>query len=545
MIDAFYAPRFEIRIAGLTLAAAISNQITSVTFDSDLDMASMFNITMRNFDNQFLDSALFDLGKRVEIHMGYGNNLQPMMLGEITSLEPLFPEGGAPMLTISGYDLSYKMRNNQQERTFENVTDSLIATQIAVEAGLIPVVDPSPFFHRETLPYTDSDMALLKKLAQANFFEVYVQWDKLYFQYPRPQTEAIVLEWGKNLSSFSPRISNTGLAASQVVRSYNEELAQTIVAFAVAADFNPDTLKEKLGSSALDLLSSLGRRVIHKEKVASTLDALTIAQSAMQELLDGLYEGSGSCIGIPALQAGQYITIQGIGKRFSGTYRIRKATHTIADGGYHTSFEVTQKSGASLLPLLRKSLQETPAPNKAQPFYGVAIGKVTDNNDSKSLIPLGRVKVSYPWLSDTAESGWARCATPMAGSQSGMYFLPEVGDEVLIAFEHGDLAHPVILGSLWNAERRPPASNSDGQDTIRLLKTRSGHTITLDDTKGNEKIVISDKGGSQITMISDKNGSQITITAVADMKLISQNGSIMLQATNGNITLAAQGVNVQ
>jgi len=502
----------------------------------------MFNITMRNPDNQLLDSALFDLGKRVEIHMGYGNDLRPMMLGEITALEPSFPEGGAPTLRISGYDLSYKMRNNQLDRTFEYVNDSLIVAQIAGEAGLIPVIDPSPFFHRDPVQHSGSDMALLKKLAQANFFEVYVQWDKLYFQFPRPQTEAIVLEWGKNLSSYSPRISNAGLAGSQIVRSYNEELAQTIVAFAMAADFNPDNLTEKLGSSALDLLLSLGRRVLHKEKVASTLDALAIAQSLMQEILDGMYEGSGSCIGTPDLQAGQYISIQGVGKRFSGTYRIRKATHTIDDGGYHTNFEVTQKSSTSLLPLLRKSLQESPSPNKSEPFYGVVIGKVTKNNDIERGIPLGRVKVSYPWLSEGAESGWARCATPMAGSDIGIYFLPEVGDEVLIAFEQGNLAHPIVIGSLWNAEKRPPANNINGQNSTRLIKTKSGHTITLDDTTNNEKIVIQDKGGSQITMT--QNGS-VTISAAKDL-ILKAKGSITLDTDreNGTITLGANEVDV-
>lgn len=542
MIDPFYVPRFEVRIAGLTLAAEVSNQVTSVTVDSDLDMASMFSMTMHNPDNRFLDSALFDLGKRVEIHMGYGNDLHPMMLGEITSLEPSFPESGGPTLRISGYDLSYKMRNNQVDRSFQYVPDSVIAAQIAGESLLIPVVDPSPIFHLEKVQHSGSDMALLKKMAQANFFEVYVWWDRLYFQFPRPQSEAIVLEWGKNLSSYAPRISSSGLAGLQVVRGYNEELAQNIVAFALAADFNPDTLVEKLGSSALELLLSLGRRLLHKEKVVTTLDAFIIAKSIMQEILDGMYEGSGSCIGLPALQAGKYINIRGIGKRFSGTYRIRKATHTIDDSGYHTSFEVTQKSGTSLLPLLRKSLQETPSPNTPERFYGVAIGKVTQNNDIVSGNPMGRVKVSYPWLSDSAESGWARCATPMSGSDMGMYFLPEVDDEVLIAFEKGDLASPVIIGSLWNPEHRPPASNIDGRNSTRLIKTKSGHTITLDDTELDEKIVISDKSGSKITMSSD---GSITISAKGDITFSSQTGSIKLQANSGTITLAAQGVDVQ
>jgi len=542
MIGTYYAPRFDIRISGLTLAADISNQVISVSYDNDLDMASMFNLVVRNADNQLIDSALFDLGKNVEIYMGYGNDLQPMMLGEITSVEPSFPEGGAPTLRISGYDKSYKLRNNQPDgRSFQYVTDSAIAAQIAVEAGLIPIVDPSPIFHEDPLPQSGSDMALLKECARANYFDVYVHWDKLYFQFPRPQTSAYVLEWGKNLSSYSPRISSAGLAGLQVVRGYNEELARTIVVFAMAADFNPDNIRERLGSEALDLLLSLGRRVIRDQPVDTTLDALSVAKSVMQELLEGMYEGSGSCIGIPDLRAGSYVSIQGVGKRFSGTYRLRKVTHTIDDSGYRTTFEVTQRGETSFLPKMRKSLQEKPPPNERERFYGVVVGKVTQNVEEKPPF-LGRVKVMYPWFSDNIESGWARCATTMAGKNIGMYFLPEIGDEVLVGFDHGDLSKPVVLGSLWNKDLPPPTTNSDGQDNIRLIKTRSGHTITLDDTKGSEKIVIQDKGGSQITMNQD---GTVTISAKKDLNLTSQNGSITIQAQNGTITLAAKGVDVQ
>jgi len=529
MIGSFYAPRFDIRISGLTLATDISNQVLSVTCDTDLDLAGMFNFVLRNADNQLIDSALFDMGKNVEIYMGYGNNLQPIMLGEITSLEPSFPESGPPTLRISGYDKSYKLRHNQPDREpYQYTTDSAIAAQIAVEAGLIPIVDPSPIYHERQLKQSSSDMAFLKERARANFFDVYVHWDKLYFQFPRPQTQAYVLEWGKNLSSYSPRISSAGLAGLQVIRSYSEELAQTIVAFAMAADFNPNDIQERLGSAALDLLLSLGRRVIRKKNIETSIDALTVAKSIMQEILEGLYEGSGDCIGIPDLRAGTYISIQNVGKRLSGMYRLRKVTHAIDEGGYRTSFEVTQRSGTSFLPLLRKSVQETPSPNESEQFYGVAVAKVTNNADEESL---GRVKVSCSWLSDTDESDWVRFATPMAGNQMGMYFLPEVGDEVLVAFEHGDLSNPVVIGSLWNPRVPPPTTNSNGQDNIRMIKTRSGHTITLDDTDGSENIIIQDKGGSQITMSSDG----ITISANGDMNLKS----------TGNINLSAKTVNVE
>src|SRR5512134_1632792 len=125
MSEGFFAPRFEVRISGVTLGADITNQVTNLAYESNLDLADMFSLTMRNADNRLLDSALFDLGKQVEIHMGYGDDLEPMMLGEITALEPSFPESGPPTIRIVGYDKSYRMRHNSPDRApFRWMSDS-------------------------------------------------------------------------------------------------------------------------------------------------------------------------------------------------------------------------------------------------------------------------------------------------------------------------------------------------------------------------------------------------------------------------------------
>ena len=529
----FYAPAFEVRISGVTLSADVTNHVISLQVDNNLDLADMFTLVLRNANNQLIDSALFDLGKTVEVHIGYGNQLTPMMLGDVTSIEPSFPESGTPTLRICGYDKSHRLRNGQGDRQFQYVPDSVIAAVIAAEAGLIPVVDPSPIFHRKKILQTGSDMAFLKDRARANFFNVYVHWDKLYFQFPRPQLEAVVLEWGKNLSSFSPRLSNSGLAGMQIVRGYNEELAQTIVAFAMAPDLDLGNLLERLGTSARDMLLSLGKNVVRNQPVESPIDAMVLAKSILQDILEGLYEGSGNCVGLPELKAGQMIEVRGVGKRFSGMYRLRKVTHSIGDNGYRTSFEVTQRGGTVLLSLLRKSIVEKPSPNSRERFYGVAVAKVEANHvDPTEGPPLARVKVSYPWLSDKVESGWARCASPMAGSGTGLFLLPEIGDEVLVAFEHGDLAKPIVLAGLWNGKHLPPVSNLTGKNYVRLLKTAAGHEIRLDDTPGAGKLSLKDMAGSEIVMKAD---GSVAITAMT---------SLTIKAT-GAITLDAASVDVK
>lgn len=127
---------------------------------------------------------------------------------------------------------------------------------------------------------------------------------------------------------------------------------------------------------------------------------------------------------------------------------------------------------------------------------------VTNNNDPDEL---GRIKVQYPWSDD--ESYWARIATLMAGDNSGSYFIPEVDEEVLVAFVNGDIQSPIVIGSLWNQSDVPPGNNSDGENNIRKIRSRNGHEIVFDDSERGEKIEINSSGGHKI-IFDDTAGDQ-------------------------------------
>jgi uncharacterized protein involved in type VI secretion and phage assembly len=141
-------------------------------------------------------------------------------------------------------------------------------------------------------------------------------------------------------------------------------------------------------------------------------------------------------------------------------------------------------------------------------------------SNTKDEEGLGRVKVDLPWRGeDGDESYWARVATLMAGKDRGSFFIPNVGDEVLVAFEHGDIEHPYIIGALWNGVDKPPEKNSDGKNNIRKIKSRSGHEIIFDDnseekkekieihTNAGHKILLDDSAGSEKIEIVDKTGN--------------------------------------
>ena len=169
--------------------------------------------------------------------------------------------------------------------------------------------------------------------------------------------------------------------------------------------------------------------------------------------------------------------------------------------------------------------------------YGVVIGVVTNNNDPQKM---GRVKIKFPWRESSDESNWTRIATAMAGKDRGTYFLPEVGDEVLVSFEHGDMQHPYVIGALWNGQDKPPETNKNGKNDIRTIKSRSGHRIIFNDeqgkesleieTKSGQKIILDDSAGKEKVEITDKNGNKILIESAQNAMNISSKMKISIQA---------------
>jgi uncharacterized protein involved in type VI secretion and phage assembly len=176
--------------------------------------------------------------------------------------------------------------------------------------------------------------------------------------------------------------------------------------------------------------------------------------------------------------------------------------------------------------------------------FGVVVGIVTNIDDPDGL---GRVKVKFPWLKEDVESHWSRIMSLMAGNESGCVFRPEVEDEVLVLFEHGDTRCPYVIGALWNGQDAMPSERgSDSDNNIRLIKSRSGHIIKLDDTAGSEKIEIIDKKEKN-TIVIDTSSNKISISADTDIELKASNGKILLDATeieiksSGSATVEASG----
>ncbi|MGH2353706.1 MAG: phage baseplate assembly protein V, partial [Chloroflexota bacterium] len=170
-------------------------------------------------------------------------------------------------------------------------------------------------------------------------------------------------------------------------------------------------------------------------------------------------------------------------------------------------------------------------------YPGVVVGIVTNNKPPTNQLQ-GQVKVKFPWLAND-ESNWARLATPMTGNGRGFYFIPEVNDEVLVAFEQGDINRPYVIGSVWNGRDTPPTPASQvvdasGKVNQRILKSRLGHTITLDDSPDAPSITIVDKTAKNSIKL-DSTTNKLTATVEGDM---------LLEA-KGTVTVKGSTVDVQ
>lgn len=178
-----------------------------------------------------------------------------------------------------------------------------------------------------------------------------------------------------------------------------------------------------------------------------------------------------------------------------------------------------------------RQLLEIPLPSL---FYGGYLAEVVSLDDPDSAARVQVRLYNFDGVTDHDGPVWARVATPFAGNNRGMFFLPDVGDEVLVTFLNGDPRLPIVVGGLWNGSDTPPESISGGQNRLKVIRSKNGVKVTLDDQDGQEKFIAETPGGQKVTLkdgpgaitIEDSNGNSvkletagITITASAKVNV--------------------------
>lgn len=574
----FLLHSFHIKVLGANLPAAMMQRVAEISVEQSVHLPDMCILRFHDSGDpsdpthhalfRLVDGNTLTIGNDLEIQMGYGQSPATVFKGEISAVELDATATAAPVLSVRGYARSHRLHRGRYRRSFLNVTDSDIARQLASEKGLSATTDATPVVHDYVFQNNQTSWEFLKERAARNGYEVFVDDRTLYFRKPKIGDSPVATEeLGKTLLNVRVKMSSSFQAKQVTVQAWDSKTKQAIVGQASSSSFHPSIGLGKSGAQASQTFGDASVYVV-SDPVASQSEANALAQAIYDELDGSFIQAEATSLGNPAIKPGKVVELRGLGTKLSGKYYVTAATHTISgDHGYVTSYAVSGRQANTILDLTQPISRTIAPPN-------VVIGIVTNNTDPDGL---GRVKVKFPWLVDNDESWWARIASPMAGPNRGFMFLPEVNDEVLVAFEHGDMTRPYVLGVLWNGTDPPPKQNSAvvGSSKVneRLIKTRAGHLISLDDTENAEKVTIKTKSGHELTLddsngkeqiqIKDKTGNNlvkiespsntitiqsngdVTVQAQKNVSVSSQTGNISVEAQTGNVTVKTASGNVE
>lgn len=522
--------QFFIQIDGQDAPLDVMSQLDDAVVEDDLAQPAMFMLRFNDSSLKLTDGDLFRLGREVKLGAS-GADGKPglILIGEITAVESALEQHNLT-LTVRGYDRAHRLQRGLRTRTFLNQTDAEIVRQIAREAGLRAEVTGADVLHRYLIQHNQTDLEFLRERAQALGCRVTVVDKRLLFQpVEHAPSEAPALDYGVNLLSFRARLSAAAQPSSVEVRGWDSGAKRAIVGKATRPTRTPKINDGATAAQAAErAFGNPAALVVGDRPIASQDEAERRATAILDHVSGEYFAAEGRCLGMTQLRAGCLVTVKNVGNRFSGQYFISATRHEYtAAGGYVTSFYVTGRRPHGLLEQVR------PGGAAHAARAAVAIGVVTNVGDPDKL---GRVRLKFPWLDDQHESDWARLALPWAGPGRGIFASLEVDDEVLVAFEHGDINRPYVIGALWNGKDQPPgAAVKDGRK-LALIQTAGGQTLALDDAA--KQITIS-TGDQVITL--DRQGKQLSVTAGAAKLAIDTGSGAVSMETSGTLTLKAAG----
>ncbi|MEV6601443.1 phage baseplate assembly protein V [Actinoplanes sp. NPDC051346] len=553
--------RITIGSGGRALSAEAAERLVRVVVDTRASVPDMFELTFADVGGDMPALAGLELGAAVQV---FGPTTQDssaklrLISGEVTAIEGQFVDYTA-YVVVRGYTHDHRLHRIRRTRTFPKHTDSDIAREVATTAGLkIGTIEKAGGELPPLSQVNQTDWEFLTARAQEIGFEVGADGEKFYFRRAatvRSAGQPLPLTFRGNLRRFLPRISAGNLAPEVEVRAW-DPVAATVVAShtsttadavklagqtpaAVAKTFvarpGPQPKPPPAGGNAIGNVGPapeplaralVGRGVPVPGRAIGAVAQL--AESLAASVGGSFAEAEGEALGDARLVAGRAVKVDGVPKMFAGTWTLSAARHVFdeAEQGYRTEFTVGGAQDRSLLGLVDAGGAGV-GPARID---GVVCGVVSNVNDPEGL---GRVRLALPWLTPKHETDWAPVGQLFAGPTGGAFFLPEPGDQVLVAFEFGDARRPYVVGSLPSQRTRygldgrqggsvkPGAAGvksvgQTGEVTRRGLITPSGSRLVFHDEvpaggKGRPTAANLVLGTEQLSLAMDQVAGTVTL----------------------------------
>lgn len=569
-----YSSALNVTVDGAPLDPLIARQLIQVTVDTSLYLPDLVVLTFRDPQRTVIEAGGFDFGVVVTVEGQTADSVGLLAETAVSAVEIDADHEGA-LTVIRCLDASAKAMRGTKTRIFQEMALSEIAAAVATEAGLVPGdVTDSPGQIPYLLQPNISDWDFIQLLAKRAGFVAWTSRGTFNFGLLPPAeaagppgTPAIPptgtqLVLGRNLFRLRGRVTASGQVEAVVAQGWDPLAATPFV--------SPGTV-ENTGVLSTPPAAGL---------VADVAGELLTVASGLSQLaeVEGLALGTGAALaaaavtfegeaeGNPLLLAGVPCSIGNAGPPFDGQYVLTGARH-IWDGRrqYRTEIAVSAHDDSVL------GLASAPAGDHPGRLGGVVCATVIDNNDPDEQ---GSVKVQFGWMGETAVSAWARTVYPGASKGFGTLFIPELGDEVLVGFEHGDPNRPYVLGALHGPVNPAGAEGvvDGGVVTKRQIVSAEQHQIVFEDgpeesgiriVTGDETISIvlnAEEGQLQISCQGGQievTGATISVTADTSLRLAAGENSVTLSDSGvaimasalqaeceGEISLTGQGVMV-
>ena len=459
----------------------------------------------------------------------------PIFVGVVTNVQ-LHREGSDfGCIIVSGYSATYRMETahscfSWNDRTIGDVVKKL-CEQAKVQLELNPAFKETKDF---ICQYEESDFDFIRRLAHQYQEWMYFDGTKLIFGKPRKLADPIRLEYGTTLSSLD--IGLQTLARSEQVFSYHSGADREMQRMTPDLAYGHDKLAGEAFRASLGMFSKPARqhalpRISNETELVNYMGRKQAAETAETHYITAESQ-------VPTLRVGSVVSLYSsflervgnLSEESLGDFIIIEITHEVSQGSYY-------KNRFKAIPATIKAM---PSPKVRMPLAETQMATVLSNADPEGK---GRVRVRMNWQTDGMQTGWVRVMTPDGGSSSdvksnrGFVFIPEVGDQVLLGFRHGDPARPYVMGSLFNGTTG--GGGLEGNH-MKSLTTRSGHTIKLNDSLSSLGITIKDIKGNSIHI--DSVGDDIIINAKRNIT-INAGETFTVNCKNANI-LAEESINM-
>ena len=459
----------------------------------------------------------------------------PIFVGVVTNVQ-LHREGSDfGCIIVSGYSATYRMETahscfSWNDRTIGDVVKKL-CEQAKVQLELNPEFKETKDF---ICQYEESDFDFIRRLAHQYQEWMYFDGTKLIFGKPRKLADPIRLEYGTTLSSLD--IGLQTLARSEQVFSYHSGADREMQRMTPNLAYGHDKLAGDAFRASLGMFSKPARqhalpRISNETELVNYMGRKQAAETAETHYITAESQ-------VPTLRVGSVVSLYSsflervgnLSEESLGDFIIIEITHEVSQGSYY-------KNRFKAIPATIKAM---PSPKVRMPLAETQMATVLSNADPEGK---GRVRVRMNWQTDGMQTGWVRVMTPDGGSSKdvksnrGFVFIPEVGDQVLLGFRHGDPARPYVMGSLFNGTTG--GGGLEGNH-MKSLTTRSGHTIKLNDSLSSLGITIKDIKGNSIHI--DSVGDDIIINAKRNIT-INAGETFTVNCKNANI-LAEESINM-